>query len=85
MLSELTNTDLALLVAGVVVIPWLVYVTKALQHIGTDTHWTRRQHEPDQDGVQAWKNPGLAAAIDRNTEVLRDLERALAVLQAVRD
>ena len=79
--------EIVTVVLSLVVVPWLIFVTKAILKISTkqdamhmDVKWIRPEHEPE-GGVQAWKNPGLVEAIDKLSEQVdrfRDgVERAL--------
>jgi uncharacterized membrane protein YjgN (DUF898 family) len=71
----MTSLELALTLVTAVVLPWLVLLgkqlsahTKILRDVAYDVAWLKREHEPNQDGVMPWKNPGLVEAI----ESLRD-------------
>lgn len=80
--GEMVTSAAGLLISAVI-IPWLVYVTKQLQHISRDTKWLTEQHMPDTTGTQAWKNPGVVEAVQENTRVLRELAAILGRREAL--
>lgn len=73
MIADLSTTEIGLLALGSVIIPWLIYVTKAIQALTADARWIRKVHEPDDSGLMVWKNPGMLTALHDNTEVLREM------------
>ena len=81
--AHMTSTEWIGLIAGAIVIPWLVFVTKAILAVRTkqgemhqDIKWIRREHEPEQ-GVQNWKNPGLVDALEKLSGLITDLKEWL--------
>jgi len=78
----MTSLELALSLVTAIVLPWLVLLgkqlsahTKLLREIGYDVAWLKREHEPNQDGVMPWKNPGLVEAIESLRDAIIKLPR----------
>lgn len=80
----MSTLEIGVTILTVVVIPWLVFVTKAimkvsegLDKVNHNVKWLRSEHEPTDDGVQHWKNPGLTEAFNKLSDILVEMRDIL--------
>jgi len=85
MLAALTNTDIGLFVAGSIVVPYFVYIHKALQALKTKSDGMDNKldelvdaHAPGPDGIMEWKNPEIRELSKAQVQLLMDIKEILS-------